>query len=90
MRNCYGNRANNDIANLELRSGAHGTGINIIDGIEASLWWISKYAKISPTARKLLARLEAEIAAKDDEQLELWQHQVVLDEEIIQRAAKRK
>lgn len=85
-----GNRENNDLENLELRSGAHGQGINIIDGIESSLWWIGRYAKISKTARKLLVLLESEIACADAKQLELWRHQVALDEKIIKRAGKRK
>lgn len=52
-----GNRENNHIDNLELKSGSHGNGINIIDGIQASLDWVEQYGDLDLAETAMLGRI---------------------------------
>lgn len=56
-----GNRHNNTLNNLELKSGKHGAGINIIDGISASLGWIERYEPLDLEELAMLRRLQDKI-----------------------------
>lgn len=58
-----GNRANNDISNLELRSGQHGPGIIISDGVHACLDYIERYTGLDLADRAFLARLRSKANA---------------------------
>jgi hypothetical protein len=52
-----GNRLNNNLDNLELKSGNHGSGINVIDGVLASLDWIERYSGLDLAERAMLATI---------------------------------
>ncbi len=52
-----GNRENNHIDNLELKSGSHGNGINIIDGIQASLDWVEQYGDLDLAESAMLRHI---------------------------------
>lgn len=52
-----GNRTNNTIDNLELWSGKHGKGINIIDGIRSSTDWILRYGELDLADRATLLKI---------------------------------
>jgi hypothetical protein len=58
-----GNRLNNKIENLELRSGRHGQEINIIDGIEAAVAWILSYGDLDLAELAVCKRLQARVDA---------------------------
>lgn len=52
-----GNRQNNHISNLELRSGAHGVGIRVEDGALAHIAYLEQYAGLDLYERAVLSKL---------------------------------
>lgn len=50
-----GDKTNNDPMNLELRSGPHGKGISVTDGVIASLNYLETHAALSERERSVLA-----------------------------------
>lgn len=56
-----GNRQNNDLTNLELRSGAHGVGVRIEDGALAHIAYLEKYIGFDLADRAFLERLKDKV-----------------------------
>lgn len=54
-----GNRSNNNVNNLELKVGAHGSGISITDGAIAHIAYLEMYSGLDPADRAFLSRLKA-------------------------------
>lgn len=52
-----GNRSNNAIENLELRTGAHGKGITVFDGAEVHIDFLLQYGGLDLEERAMLERI---------------------------------